>query len=246
MRKYEKAYRNLARPENLLSYNVTVKETDLFIHTENDFKRVARELILKYRSHIESYIQLHPEFETTLNPWPINGPAPEIIQRMAKACEKTNTGPMAAVAGAIAEMVGNGLLDYTKTVIVENGGDIFIKSDQPVTVGIYAGDSPVSMKIGLLINALDRPVAVCTSSGTIGHSLSLGKADAVCVVSDSCFLADAAATAIGNMVQTNQDFENAMAFGKNIENVTGIVLILSEKIAMWGEIELVHLNGKKC
>ena len=120
MNKYEKTYRNLARPENLLSYNVTVKETDLFIHTENDFKSVARELILKYRSHIESYIQLHPEFETTLNPWSINGPAPEIIQRMTQTCEKTNTGPMASVAGAIAEMVGIGLLDYTKTVIVEN------------------------------------------------------------------------------------------------------------------------------
>lgn len=242
----ERTYRNLARSENLLPYNVTVKETDLFIHTETNLKNIAKDLILSYRSQIESYIQLHPEFETTLNPWSINGPSPEIILRMTQTCKKTNTGPMAAVAGAIAEMVGIGLLDYTKTVIVENGGDIFIKSDQPVTVGIYAGDSPVSMKIGLLINALDQPVSVCTSSGTIGHSLSLGKADAVCVVSDSCFLADAAATAIGNMIQSKKDLEKAMAFGKNIENVTGIVLVQGKNIAMWGEIELIQLSGKKC
>jgi ApbE superfamily uncharacterized protein (UPF0280 family) len=101
------------------------------------------------------------------------------------------------------------------------------------------------MKIGLRIQPSDHPAGVCASSGTIGHSLSLGKSDAVCVVSDSCFLADAAATAIGNMIQTKQDLEKAMEFGKKIQNVNGIIIIQGEHIAMWGDIELVQLNGKK-
>jgi ApbE superfamily uncharacterized protein (UPF0280 family) len=242
----ERTYRNLARPENLLSYNVKVKETDLDIHSETDVRGAARELVLTYRNQIESYIAAHPEFETALIPWSVPGPAPEIIKRMAQAGKAAHTGPMASVAGAIAEMVGTGLLEHTQSVIIENGGDVFVKSKQPVTVGIYAGSSSFSMKIGLLITPSDHPVAVCTSSGTIGHSISLGKADAVCVVSDSCFLADAAATAIGNKVQTKRDFENAMAFGKNIQHVTGIVIILGEHIAMWGDIEIVPLNRKKC
>ncbi|MCJ7772123.1 MAG: UPF0280 family protein [Desulfobacterales bacterium] len=242
----ERVYRNLAKSENLLSYNVTVKETDLCIHTEKELKNVARDLVIKYRGQIESYIEIYPDFETTLIPWPIKGPAPEIVQRMSKAGKKTDTGPMSAVAGAIAEMVGIELLNYSKTVIVENGGDIFIKSDKTLTVGIYAGNSPVSMRMGLLIAPSDNPIAVCTSSGTIGHSLSFGIADAVCVVANSCFLADAAATSIGNLVQTDKDLQKAMDYGKNIQNINGIVIIQAENIAMWGDIELVHLNGKKC
>lgn len=238
----KRTYRNLAKTENLLSYNVTVKETDLFIHTETDLKNVTQNLVLQYRSQIESYIEMYPEFSDTLIPWTIKGPAPEIIQRMTKAAKETNTGPMSAVAGGIAEMVGNDLLKYTKTVIVENGGDIFLKSEKPVTVGIYAGNSPVSMKIGLLINTPVNPLGVCTSSGTIGHSLSFGTADAVCVVSNSCFLADAAATAIGNMVRTKKDLQKAVNFGKQIQNITGIVIIQAELLALWGDIEVVQLQ----
>lgn len=237
-------YRNLTQPENLLSYNVTVKETDLFIHTEIDLRNKVKDLVLMYRSQVESYIELHPEFQTTLTPWRLAGPAPEIIQKMVHAGDKAKTGPMAAIAGAISEMVGIGLLKYTHTVIVENGGDVFLKSERPVTVGIYAGKSPVSMKIGLRIHPSGHPTGVCTSSGTVGHSLSLGKADAVCVVSDSCFLSDATATAIGNIAKTKQDLEKAIEFGKNIQNVTGIIIVQDEHIAMWGDIELVRLNGK--
>ncbi len=242
----QRTYRSLTQSKNLVSYNVTIKETDLCIHTEKNLKNVARDLVLHYRGQIESYIDIHPDFLTTLTPWRIKGPAPEIVRRMVNAGEKTNTGPMSSVAGAIAEMVGTDLLGYTKTAIVENGGDIFIKSEQPVTVGIYAGKSPVSMRMGLRITPSENPTAVCTSSGTVGHSLSFGMADAVCVVSHSCFLADASATAIGNMVQTKKDFQKAVDYGKTIQNVRGIVIIQAEDIILWGDIELVHLNGKNC
>jgi len=164
---------------------------------------------------------------------------------MAAASEKTGVGPMAAVAGAIAEHVGKDLLSYTDEVVVENGGDLFIRTDSPVTVGIFAGRSPFSMRIGLRVDPKGKPVSICTSSGTIGHSLSLGKADAVCVVSESCSLADAAATSIGNHVVSKTDIQKAIEFGQNIHGVTGLVIIMGDKIGLYGKVEIVPLKVKK-
>jgi ApbE superfamily uncharacterized protein (UPF0280 family) len=152
---------------------------------------------------------------------------------------------MAAVAGAIAEYVGNDLLAYSEEVIVENGGDIFLKTDDPVQMAIYAGQSPLSMQLGLKVDSMDHPVAVCTSSGTVGHSLSMGCADAVCVVSDSCALADAAATAIGNTVADPRDISAAIEIGKRMEGLQGIAVIIEDKIGVWGKMELVPMAPKK-
>ncbi len=152
---------------------------------------------------------------------------------------------MAAVAGAIAEHVGKDLLSYTDEVVVENGGDIFIKTDSPVMAGIFAGRSPFSMRIGLRVDPKGNPVSICTSSGTIGHSLSMGKADAVCVVSESCSLADAAATSICNHVVSKTDIQKAIEFGKNIHGVTGLVIIIGDKIGLYGKVEILPLKVKK-
>jgi hypothetical protein len=152
---------------------------------------------------------------------------------------------MAAVAGAIAELVGRDLLSRSKQVIVENGGDVFVRTRQPVIMGIYAGSSPLSRHIGLRVGGGGTPVGVCTSSGTIGHSLSLGAADAVCVVSPNCALADAAATAIGNRVNSAADISEAIAFGRGIGNVEGVVIIVGGRIGCWGAVELVPLKVKK-
>jgi ApbE superfamily uncharacterized protein (UPF0280 family) len=149
---------------------------------------------------------------------------------------------MAAIAGAIAEHVGRGLLGFTDQVMVENGGDVFIKTNSPVTVGIFAGASPLSMQVGIRLGGEKRPIAVCTSSGTLGHSLSLGLADAVCVVADSCALADAAATSIGNRIQSEADINAAIAAGQRIAEVAGIVIIAGDKIGAWGELELIRLE----
>ena len=110
---------------------------------------------------------------------------------MIFAAQAAGVGPMAAVAGALAEQVGQRLLKSTSEVIIENGGDIFIGARQILTVGVYAGGSPLSLKLGLRIDPAKGIRGICTSSGTVGHSLSFGKADAVCVLSDSCALADA-------------------------------------------------------
>lgn len=241
----ERVYRNLVHQDNLVSFRVAVKETDLFVHAAKHLEDVTMELVLKHRGYIEAYIQENQEFAKTLDPYRINGPAPIIIKDMAAAGEKTGVGPMAAVAGAISEHVGKGLLSYTDEVVVENGGDIFIKTGFPVTAGIFAGRSPFSMNIGLRVDPNGKPVSICTSSGTIGHSLSLGKADAVCVVSESCILADAAATSIGNHVVSKTDIQKAIEFGKNIDGVTGLVIIMGDRIGLYGKVEIVPLKAKK-
>jgi len=164
---------------------------------------------------------------------------------MVSAGEAAGVGPMAAVAGAIAAQVGRELLESGHRVIVENGGDIFLKTDEPVVVGIYAGRSPLSMRIGLRIHPEGRAMAVCTSSGTVGHSVSFGNADAVCVIGASCALADAAATAIGNRISSKADIQQAMEFGKRIPGTDGLVVIVKDRIALWGQLELVPLEGKK-
>ena len=152
---------------------------------------------------------------------------------------------MAAVAGALAESVGKALLEDVDEVIVENGGDVFLQTNAPVTVGIYAGDSPLSHSIGLRIPVQPEPSSICTSSGTVGHSLSLGNADAVCVVSSWCALADAAATAIGNHVRSAEDIRKAIEEARQIDGITGGVIIVGDTLGVWGTVELVPLSGKK-
>jgi hypothetical protein len=235
-------YRNLIDIPKLAPYRVIVKETDLMVYAETKLIEEARDLVLKQRGYVENFIKLHPDFATALVPWAAPAPAPGIIVTMIKAARNAGVGPMAAIAGAIAEQVGLGLLKSTDQVIVENGGDVFIKMNSPVTVGIFAGNSPLSMHVGLKLNTDFKPQAVCTSSGTIGHSLSLGKADAVCVVADSCSVADAAATAIGNLIGSPADIEAAIKAGSSMENLTGIAIIVEGKMGMWGELEVVALK----
>jgi ApbE superfamily uncharacterized protein (UPF0280 family) len=236
-------YRRGVRPAGLTGFRVAVQETDLQIHADLDLTAAARELVLKYRRFIEAYIERQPIFRESLIPIRVAEPAPLIVQEMARAAAAAGVGPMAAVAGAIAEHVGRDLLSRTKQVIVENGGDVFVRTRQPVIMGIYAGSSPLSRHIGLRVGG--TPVGVCTSSGTIGHSLSLGAADAVCVVSPNCALADAAATAIGNRINSAADISEAIAFGRGIGNIKGAVIIVGGRIGCWGAVELVPLKVKK-
>ena len=241
----ERTYRNLVNPPQLQAYRVVVKETDLMVYTATRLEDETKELVLEQRGYVETFIKAHPDFARTLNPCRLEGPAPGIIVNMVKAARNAGVGPMAAIAGAIAEQVGHGLLKMTDQVIVENGGDVFIKTNSSVTVGIFAGKSPLNLRIGIRLESRSKPEAVCTSSGTIGHSLSLGKADAVCVVADSCSIADAAATSIGNLIDSPTDIESAIEAGRRIEQLRGIVVIVGKKIGMWGDLEVVSLPGKK-
>jgi ApbE superfamily uncharacterized protein (UPF0280 family) len=235
-------YRHWIEGKDLVSFNVKVQETDLYIRASSNLQRKAQRLVLKYRWQLEQYIEKNPEFKTSLNPLPIPTNAPRIINDMLKASQKTNVGPMAAVAGAVAEYVGRELLEFSPEIIVENGGDIFLKLKRKRIVGIYAGNSPLTGKLGLEIKPMDTPLGVCTSSGTVGHSFSYGKADAALIVAKSAILADAAATAICNQVKTQDDISNAIEFGLKILELKGIVIIIGNAIGVWGDVELCKTN----
>ena len=146
---------------------------------------------------------------------------------------------MASVAGVIAEFVGRDLLKYSDEVIVENGGDIFIKSKKKRILGIYAGNSPISNKLAIEIEGEKTPLGICTSSATVGPSLSFGKTDATVIVSKSAALADACATAIGNRVKEPGDIKSALEFAKKIKGVQGILIIFRDKLGAWGDIKIV-------
>lgn len=239
---YEKrTYRNLIKGEDLFKFEVVVKETDLLIRAEKDLFKEARVSVINYREQIENYISLNPPFLTSLVPIPPDPYAPPIIQEMIRTSQLANVGPMAAVAGAIAESVSRDLLRFSNEVIVENGGDIYLSIQKERTVGIYAGKSPLSLKVGIVISPEETPLGICTSSGTVGPSLSFGRADAICILSKSAALADAVATSIGNIIKEGKDIEQGLERGKEIEGVLGTVIIIGKKMGVWGNLRLTQL-----
>ena len=240
-----RTYRALAATDRLSAFTVTVKETDLQVQAQSNLEDLTRELVLEHRGYLEAYIRRHPPFLSTLEPWPLSGPAPDVVRDMVAAGAAAGVGPMAAVAGAIAERVGRGLLPHSAEVIVENGGDVFLQTAKAATVALFAGSSPLSLRVGVHVACRERPLGVCTSSGTVGHSLSFGRADAVCVLSRSCALADAAATAIGNRVQSKRDIDRALEFGRNIHGVQGLAIVVGDRLGVWGEVEIVPLQRKR-
>ncbi|MFC1984864.1 UPF0280 family protein [Chloroflexota bacterium] len=237
-----RTYRHWVKDKSLISFNVTVKETDLYIRASRNLKSKALKLVLEYRDILERYIERHPLFLTALEPLPANDNAPRIVNTMLESARKAGVGPMASVAGAIAEFVGTELLAFSPEVIVENGGDIYLKSLGEMIVGIYAGKSPLTGKIGLEINGEDTPLGICTSSGTVGHSLSYGEADAVVVLSQSATLADAAATAIGNLIKQQADIPGGIEFAKSIEGLRGMLIVKDDKIGLWGEVKICQTS----
>jgi ApbE superfamily uncharacterized protein (UPF0280 family) len=233
-------YRQLVRSA-LTAHYVKVSETDLIIYTDrtgHDVAHEAREAVIEHRGYLERYIRRYPEFLSTLRPWPADPLAPPIVQAMIEAGRLAGVGPMASVAGAVAEQVGQRLRGMANEVIVENGGDIFLAVRNPLKIAVFAGKSPLSLKIGIALDAGPDCRSVCTSSGTVGHSLSMGAADAVSVLSVSCALADATATAIGNRVQNAGDIEPAIQWGRSLRGIDGILIIVGKHMGAWGQVRV--------
>ncbi len=242
-----RTYRSLASEKELVSSFFRIKETDLHILAQRDVTRDAGELATRYRLQIEHYIDGCPEFARALTPLAQNPLAPPIIQAMLAAGIAAGVGPMAAVAGGIAEYVGRGLLAAGhKEIIVENGGDLFLQRSAALTVSVYAGQSPLSNRLGLKIVPERMPLGICTSSATVGHSLSFGAADSVTVLAASAFLADAAATRLGNEVSgldaPRQAIDRALKVAETIAGLRGVLIICGETIGAVGDIELTPLS----
>lgn len=234
----DRAYRIFTSHRNYSRFTVKISETDLYILADSDLSDLAFQSALRCRVQIEEYILLHPEFRTSLVPVSGDKLAPDIIRDMLEASSRAVVGPMASVAGAIAEHVGKDLLKECTNVMVENGGDIYLNVKDDASVGIFAGDSPLTGRIALSIDANETPMGICTSSGTVGHSLSFGIADAVCIKSKSTALADAAATSVGNLIKKKSDVKKGLVRAMSIPGVLGVLIITGDTLAVQGNMEL--------
>jgi ApbE superfamily uncharacterized protein (UPF0280 family) len=237
--KYQRRfYRDWVKNKDLHLAHIVTKETDLEILTDKPIdKKFIAEKIHLYRWQIENYISRDPRFLTSLKPIPIELDASFIVKEMAQAAKKANVGPLATVAGAIAEFIGRDLLKSGyRDVIIENGGDIFLKTRKARAIGIYAGKSRLWNNLSLKIKPENMPIGICTSSGKIGHSLSFGCADSVVILSKNASLADAVATATANLVRSKQDLQRALDFARLIRGVSGVVIILRNDLISWGKV----------
>ncbi len=219
----DKVLHNRVKAEDLVRFEVIEKETDLLILAEGNFYEKALESLLNHRDEIEG------EKEK----------ASAMVKEMHKISKKLKVSSMATFGGALAETVGKDLLPYSNELIVENGGDIFIKTNQKRKVIIYADGSPFSGKIALEIEPQEKPFAVCTSSGNREDAFNFGKADAVTVIARNAFLADAAATAIGNQIKDSSDIDQALKFAKKIRGLDGVLILKDDQMGMLGKVKIV-------
>jgi ApbE superfamily uncharacterized protein (UPF0280 family) len=224
----------------LFSDRVLVKETNLLVKADNeDAIGAAYDAVLKARSDLEAYIRDDPFFQTAMEPVEIRDDAPRVVKLMAIAGRQVGIGPMAAVAGTISQVAAEAVASNgAKNVFTENGGDICIIGDMEFAVGLYAGSSPLSRKYGLVIPPELLPIGICTSSGTVGHSISLGNADAAIVLSRSTPVADAAATAIANEVATRDEvgLQAGIERAKALEGIMGVIIIVEDLLGTWGKL----------
>jgi ApbE superfamily uncharacterized protein (UPF0280 family) len=237
-----RTYRTRMARSGLTGFRVAVKETDLWVLAARDFSSEVRDLVIQERQQLEAYIADHPGFLTSLIPWSPDPFAPPVVREMIAAAAVAGVGPMAAVAGALAARVGRHLRAWSPEVIVENGGDLYLAISQPAIVALFAGKSSLSLRVGLNLDPALSPLGVCTSSATVGHSLSFGGADAACVLAPDPALADAAATALGNRVQGPDTIAAALEWIAGLPEILGAVVVVGEKLGAWGRVELVPLT----
>jgi len=237
----KRTYRKSVTATDLVKFVVREFETDLLVLADRNLETETIASVHNVRQALTDYLTRHKAFAESFEPVMVLSDAPPVAAAMARAGYAAGVGPMAAVAGAIAETVARDLADYSTEIVVENGGDIFIISHKPRTVAVQAGKSPLSDKIGLRLPAVPNGLAVCTSSGTVGHSTSFGRADAAVVLAHDGALADAAATATGNRVKNAADIESAMQFAMSVPRVSGVVVVIGDKMGALGDIELTGL-----
>ena len=237
----ERHYRRWVDAGDLWVFQVVEDETDLQITAERDLTDEALAAARAARADVIRQIADQPEFGTAESPLEVGEDAPEIVRRMAGAARAAGVGPMAAVAGAVAEHVGRALMARSAEVLVENGGDIFMASARERTVALYAGASPLSGRIAVKLAPRKTPCGVCTSSGTVGHSKSYGCADAAVVIARDTALADAVATAAANLVKSAADLEAAVEWATSVAGVAGALVVIGDRLAAAGDVELARL-----
>lgn len=240
----DRAYRDSVRPhKGEVRFQVGVEQTDLLIVAEKDIQADIASYVSQVRGDIKNWIMFHPEFAASLVPIPLQGNEPPIIKAMIEAANLCGVGPMAAVAGAVAQAVGDRFASESPNLLVENGGDTYLHSTRERIVALLA-EPDSGATVGLKLEADAFPVAVCASSGVIGHSLSLGSGDLVAVRAKDARLADAAATALCNLLQSESDVDTVLNQAQALaaHGLEGVFAQYDKKIAAWGQLELVALD----
>jgi uncharacterized protein len=236
----ERFYRAWAAARGLVGFEVAIAESDLQVFADRDLSGRAMDAIRRVRRDIEMYAAMNDGFLEALEPLAAMPGAPDPVRRMCQAAEQYGVGPMAAVAGTVAEHVGRELLNVSPRVLVENGGDVFFATEQPPVFGLYAGKrSPFTGRVRFRPREMTMG-GVCTSSGTVGHSLSFGRTDAVVAISPNTALADAAATAIGNTVRGPDDIQRAIEVEQERGLLHGLIIALGDQLGVWGAVELIE------
>ena len=241
----ERTYRQQFNNRRFTPFEVKHYETDLWIGIDPasfkpEMQEVALERIKELRTKIDDYILNEPLFKKTLKPFSPCENAPVEAKEMATAAEKAGIGPMSAVAGLFAREAGEAILQNfsVEEMVVENGGDIFILLKEELVISVFAGNSPLSERIGIAIPERLGKFGVCTSAGTVGPSFSAGKADAVMVICSDVLLADVFATALGNKVKTPNDIEKVINMAEKIPEIISLLIICEDKIGIRGDLEL--------
>jgi ApbE superfamily uncharacterized protein (UPF0280 family) len=228
--------------EGEVTFHVKLETTDLYIRADRDLSDEAAAAVRRTRATLNYHIAANPEFATSLKPLePPKGELGPLVASMYRAAKLTEVGPMAAVAGTVSQAIASELRRHSRCVMVENGGDIYVDADREVTIAIYAGDSKLNGKVAIKLDASQLPLAVCTSSGLVGPSLSYGRAQAATVISADAALADAAATALGNRITTAADIAEALEWTVAIEGVTGALAIAEDNLGIMGDVTLIQL-----
>ena len=225
----------------MIKRRILIEETNILLTSDIEPSYVVG-FITHQREELKRFIRMNKEFQTSLEPLKVVS-SPEIVKMMSIAAQVADVGPMAAVAGTISQLTLNFLLKQgAKYVIVENGGDIALKTNKDVIMGLYAGESSLSGKIGFKIKHGKTPMGICTSSGTVGHSISFGKADSVTVFSESSSVADALATSIANHATGDSEVdmvENCLAKAEEVkEHFRGVLIVVGESAGTVGKYRI--------
>lgn len=244
-----RTYRNSFSKERFQSFVITYKDSDLWIGIDplsykKEMADFALDKLKAVRDELETYIANNPFFNKSLKPCSVPDTAPKMVKQMAMATEKAGVGPMAAVAGIFSEIIGHSLLENfsINELVIENGGDIFMKLHESLILSIFAGESPLSGMVGLEITADQTPLGICTSSGTVGPSRSFGKADAVMIACQNTALADALATGLANRIKKPTDVDKVLKRTEGISEIISAVLICEDQIGIRGEFEMKLLS----
>lgn len=246
----ERDYRGRFASDERKSFCVKFLESDLWIGVDRtSFSASMEDDVLEWvvalRRSMDAYILTDPEYRTSLVPYDAAGTAPQLMHHMSEVSHRTGIGPMSAVAGAFAEHVALRLKEkYScREVIVENGGDIYADCQTDLDISVFAGKSPLSDKVGLHIPAGSFPLGICTSSGTVGPSLSFGRADAAMIVCRDASLADSYATAFANRVKTVRDIQPVIDIITAHKDIDAAIVIKDDRMAVCGKYEMRIFEG---